>query len=264
MIKILDEKFKIRISLFLRQTLELDAIDYNFVKTDGKPNLNSFLNKLIPNLLKLKKIRRKRIFSSVANVFGIPNNDMAGAEKLIYELNAIYDEVYFSDAELNELSEVVWIRPTKDNIAIFDEIQDSETQITGLDMSSYLRTLLNEFARFPKYKKEQIVFLDECAITLRARNHANILKFRYEGDLRRAYVFGCVYDYLNEQGNYILCLDLTLNIICRYQVCEMEALHILDRKYRPSSKITGLCQKYVNEALWIDDYVLEIGEEDEE
>ena len=60
MIKIFDEKFKIRVSLFIKETIDRDAKAFNFVKENGEANYNLFLNKLIPNLVKLNKDRREK------------------------------------------------------------------------------------------------------------------------------------------------------------------------------------------------------------
>ena len=258
-VNILDEKFKIRVSDFLRQTLELDAIAFNFTKSGGEGNLNAYLNKLIPNLLKLKKERRNDIFHYAAQEFGIQEAEAVDVEKVLNALNAIFEKIYFSDSELDNLSQTIWIRPSKDNVAVFDEILESETEITGLETSVYIRTLLNEYSRLPKYKKEQIAFTEECEITLQARESARVLKFRYEGELHRAFVFGCVYNYLEDQGNYILCYDIGLNIICRYQISEIAALHLLDKKCKPSKQLMELCHKYHNEDLWMSDKILKVG-----
>ena len=59
MVEIFDEKFKIRVSLFIKETIDRDAKAFNFVKDGGDANYNLFLNKLIPNLLKLNKSRRE-------------------------------------------------------------------------------------------------------------------------------------------------------------------------------------------------------------
>ena len=59
-IKIIDEKFKIRVSLFIKETIDRDAKAFNFVKENGEANYNLFLNKLIPNLVKLNKDRREK------------------------------------------------------------------------------------------------------------------------------------------------------------------------------------------------------------
>lgn len=259
MIEIFDEKFKIRVSDFLRQTLELDAVAFNFTKSNGEGNLNAYLNKLIPNLLKLKKERRLEILNYAKQELGIEDAETADAENIINGLNSIFEKIYFSDVELDDLSHVIWIRPNKENVAVFDEIMESETEITGLETSVYIRNLLNEYSRLPRYKKEQIAFDEECDITLQARDSGRILKFRYEGELRRAFVFGCVYNYLEEQGNYFLCCDIGLKIICRYQISEVNALHLLDKKYKPSVGLIEHCKKYYDEGLWLDDEIIEIG-----
>ena len=67
-INILDEKIKIRISKFLRHEIEECDYDFYFIKQDDEPNLNAFLNKLIPNLLKLKKLRREKIYEYAQNI----------------------------------------------------------------------------------------------------------------------------------------------------------------------------------------------------
>ena len=95
MIEIFDEKFKIRVSDFLRQTLELDAIAFNFVKSNGEGNLNAYLNKLIPNLLKLKKERRIEILNYANQILGIHNAEFEDAEQIINGLNTIFEKIYF-------------------------------------------------------------------------------------------------------------------------------------------------------------------------
>ena len=261
MVKIFDEKFKIRVSDFLKETLDLDAKAFGFVKENGDANFNLFLNKLVPNLLKLKKDRRAKILKYAIDTFRIDEYDFSGAEAIINGLNSIYDEIYFTDAELDKLNQVLWIRPTNDNLAVFDEIMESETEITGLDTSAYIRNMLNEFSRFPMYKKEQITFSKECELTCSARESGRILKFRYDGKLKRAFVFACVYDYLVVQGNFILCYDIERKIICRYQISEIYALHLLDKKYKPSETLKNACKKYENDALWVDDEIIEWEEE---
>ena len=118
---------------------------------------------------------------------------------------------------------------------------------------------MNEFSRLPRYKKEQITFQEESEKTLLARDSGRELKFRYENEIHRAFVFACVYNYLQEQGNYVLCYDIGLNIICRYQISEITALHVLDKKYKPSDIVRELCNRYAEEGLWLDDEVLEVG-----
>ena len=65
----------------------------------------------------------------------------------VYEcVNTVIDRVYFSDAELDCLDEVIWFRPSTKKQALFDEIEESETKISGQSVSVYIRGLLNEYS----------------------------------------------------------------------------------------------------------------------
>ncbi len=168
-----------------------------------------------------------------------------------------YDSLCFGDRDNDKLRQNLWIRPSSENLAIFDEIAESETRITGQDLSSYLRNMLDEYTNLLEFKREQIVFMEEGRLAILARDSGRILKFRYENEIKRTYVFACVYSYLNEHGNYLLCFDLGRRIICRYQLSEIRALHIIKEKYQPSEKLVSLCKRYEAEALWLDDEIIE-------
>lgn len=260
----LDEKFKIRISGFLRQVLELDAVAFNFVDSKGEGNLGGFLNKLIPVLMKRKKLRREEILEYAKNELHWPKMKEIDIEQIALGLNSIFDKVYFSDGELSDLSQILWIRPSKANLAIFDEILDSETEITGLRPSAYIRTILNEYCRLPKYIREQIVFDDECSLALQAMDSGKILKFRYHDIPQKVYVFGCIYEYLLEQGNYLLCYDVEKNMICSYQISEIRNLHLLQKVFVPNKQLKELFQQYTDMGMWLNDEIIELGEKGNE
>ena len=256
----LDEKLKIRISGFLRQVLELDAVAFNFVGSNGKGNLGGFLNKLIPLLMQRKKLRREEILEYAKNDLHLPAMKEIDIEQIAHGLSSIFDKVYFSDGELNDLSQVLWFRPAKANLAVFDEILDSETEITGLKPSVYIRTILNEYCRLPKYIREQIVFENECALALKAMDSGKILKFRYHDIPQKVYVFGCIYEYLLEQGNFLLCYDIEKNMICSYQISEIRELHLLQKSFIPSKQLKELFQQYSDKGMWLNDEIIELGE----
>ena len=246
MTKIFDEKFKIRVSLFIKETIDRDAKAFNFVKNNGEANYNLFLNKLIPNLVKLNKERREK----------------AEVEKNEIPLRYLaFDLLPFGNSDSDKLKQTLWIRPSDGNRALFDEISENETKITRQDLSSYIRGLLDEYANLLEFKRERIVFMDEAELAMLARDSKRILKFRYENELKRTYVFACVFSYLNEHGNYLLCYDIETKIICRYQLCEIRALHLIKDTYKPSEKLYSMCQKYDSEALWLDDEIIEWEEE---
>ena len=121
--------------------------------------------------------------------------------------------------------------------------------------------MLDEYVNLLEFKREQIVFMEEAKLALLAQQTGRILKFRYENELKHAYVFACVYSYLNEHANYLLCYDIKREIICRYQLSEIRALHLIKEKYKPNELVASLCKKYEDDALWLDDEVIECEKE---
>lgn len=152
----LSDKIKVRISSFIALIIDNDAQSWGFVKSDDTSNKNAFLNKLIPNMVALRKERREEIRDLLENDY-----QRDDAEKVYECVNTVIDQVYFRDEELDNLTEDVWIRPDKEHLSIFDEIKAEELAVTMLDMSTYIRGLLNEYVRLPQYKRQQILFRDE-------------------------------------------------------------------------------------------------------
>lgn len=256
-----DEKIKINISVSLREILLYDAVAFGIIKSNGEGNMNGLLNKLVPNLLMLKKKHRAESLHQVQKVVPEAMLCTEDAERVIHSTNSAFQDTYFAEENKEKIPCVVWIRPSNENIKVFDEIIESETEISGIETATYIRRLLGEYARFPLYKREQIVFTEECNMAMQARDGQKILKFRYEGEIHRVFVFACVNTYLRDQANYLLCYDIGRNIICRYGINEITALHLLEKKYKPTEEIIGLCNKYYDDALWLEDEVIEVGGE---
>ena len=256
-----DEKIKINVSVSLREILLHDAVACNIVKKNGAGNMNALLNKLIPNLLKLKKKHRAESLQQVQKVVPTAQLSTDDAEKMIHSTNAVFQDTYFAEENKEKIPCVIWIRPNNENTAVFDEIIESESEISGLETATYIRRLLNEYVRFPLYKREQIILAEECDMATKAKDSSKLLKFRYEGEIRKVFVFACVNTYLQEQANYILCYDIGWDIICRFGISEITALHLLEKKYTPTEEIAALCKKYYEDAMWMDDEVIAVGGE---
>ena len=142
---------KLSVSDFVLRILQNDAEKFGFLKKEKEPNLNGLINKLIPNLLFFRKVRRDEIHRILSEDFGRDDTES------IYEcVNTVIDRVYFSDAELQELDSIIWFRPSEKQYSIFDEIEQSETKITGQTTTEYIRGLLNEYSRLPQYEREKI------------------------------------------------------------------------------------------------------------
>lgn len=109
------DKIKVKVSSFVANILENDALCFGFVKNE-KSNKNALLNKLIPTLVEVRKARRNEIEHILKNEYCRED-----AERVYNAVNTVIDKVYFNDAELNKLDEYVWIRPSKKSVRTYDE-----------------------------------------------------------------------------------------------------------------------------------------------
>ena len=230
---------KLSVSDFVLQILQNDAEKFGFLKKEKEPNLNGLLNKLIPNLLYFRKTRRDEIHRILTEDFA--RNDT----EAIYEcVNTVIDQVYFSDAELQVLDEVIWFRPSTKQNAVFDEIEESETIITGQTTTEYIRGLLNEYSRFPQYKRETIAFDNELYDFAKACETSRVFHATVNGKSIRMFAFHYVYGFTYDQSNYLIGYDLTNKVIGAIPLCLIRDSYLVERKYKPSEKLIELLQEY--------------------
>ena len=230
---------KLSVSSFVVRILENDAIKFGFLKNGKEPNLNRLLNKLIPNLLYFRKSRRDEIHRILNEDFG------RGDTESIYEcVNTIIDKVYFSDAELQVLDEIIWFRPSVKQNAVFNEIEQSEIKITGQTITEYIRGLLNEYSRFPQYKRETIAFYSELYNFSKSCETGKIFHATINDKSIRMFAFHYVYGYTYDQTNYLIVYDLVNKVIGAIPLCMINDSFLVERKYKPSNKLITLLQQY--------------------
>lgn len=249
------EKIKLRVSRFMSLIIYDDCFSFGFTRANEKPNVGGFVNKLIPSLLSIRKARREKIRSILAN--GYQRKD---AESIYETVNEVIDEVYFDDDELMVIDDSLWIRPNKESKAAFDEIEDSELSITRTDMSSCLRGLLNEYVRFPKYKREQIFFKDFVETLDEAKSENNLVAITYRDRKMKCRVIMRLYDYLAHQDNCVVVYDPSSKRISTLLLCKVNAIAIRTKTQRLSDDETKRIQKYLDDGAYAKDAEKERGE----
>ena len=120
----LNDKIKVRITSFLSLMLTNDALAFEFIKKDSSPNMNAFMNKLIPNLFYIRKQRREQIKHEIQHLKTTPYYD--DLEQISISLDSVITQVFFSYEFDEPLDEELWIRPTSETLPIFDEIYHEE------------------------------------------------------------------------------------------------------------------------------------------
>ena len=249
------DKIKVKLSSFVSNILENDALRFGFIKND-KSNKNALLNKLIPTLVEVRKARRNEIEYVLKEEYGRKDT-----ESIYNAVNTVIDKVYFSDAELNVLDEYVWIRPSRETLATYDEIETSETHITAQELSVYIRGLLNEYSRFPQYKREILVFDKELDVFSDACYTRNILHFRDKESNKRykAFAFNYYYGYLYDQTNYCVIYDINEKKIKSVPLSNIQDIYMIKQKYKASENLINILQEYCNECNFENEIV--VGEE---
>ncbi len=232
---------KIKVSSFVANILENDALRFGLIRKNGKANKNSLLNKLIPTLVEVRKARRNAIEDILKNEY-----NREDSENIYNAVNTVIDRVYFDDEELNVLDEYIWIRPTKNVITTYDEIKTSETLITAQETPVYIRGLLNEYTRLPQYKREILTFDMELAIFSDACQTHQILHFKDKetGERYKTFAFGYYYGYLYDQTNYCIIFDITNKIIKAIPLHRIKDIYIIKQKYKPSTQLINQLQAY--------------------
>lgn len=236
------DKIKVKISSFVANILENDALCFGFTKND-KSNKNALLNKLIPTLVEVRKTRRDEIEHVLKYEYRREDT-----ENIYNAVNTVIDKVYFNDDELNILDEYIWIRPSKETKQVYDEIETSEILITAQEISVYIRGLLNEYSRLPQYRREMLVFDKELDIFSDACCSRNILHFREKetNEKHKAFAFNYYYGYLYDQTNYCVIYDINENKIKAIPLHSIQDIYTIKQKYKPSEKLIELLQEYAD------------------
>lgn len=239
----MNDKIKVKVSSFVANILEIDALRFEFIK-NGKSNKNALLNKLIPTLVEMRKERRNQIENILKDEY-----NRADSENIYNAVNTVIDRVYFNDENLGELEEYVWIRPSKERISVFDEIETSEILITAQEFSVYIRGLLNEYCMLPLYKREALVFDNELDVFSNACCSHRILYFRSRStnERRKVFAFDYFYGYWMNSGNYCVFYDINKKIIMATPLYDMQDVYIIKQKFKPSERLIERLQTYCDE-----------------
>lgn len=252
----ISDKIKVRLSNFVLKIIENDCLCYGYIKSDNSPNKNEFLNKLIPNLVQLRKFRREKIKNYLNE-----DSNKKNSEEIYNSINYLIDQVYFYDAELEVLNGDIWIRPNKSSLEVFDDIENNETKITCLDVTNYIRGLLNEYARFPQYKRLSLLLEDELKIIEDAQINNRILNFRYEDEKYRIVVYNYLYGYITDQNSYVIGYEINKKQIRAFLLHKMKNIYQIQQKYKINKELEYLIEEYINNYEFVENRIIQIVEE---
>ena len=204
------DKIKVRISRFVYMITYNDAVTFGFRNKNGDPNINGFLNKLLPTLFDRRRARSMALFDEIiATCEGVNRDDIGKIQDIV---DRVVDKVYFPDAELGSLLAEIWIRPTKKNQLVFMEMA-SEAPLADYSFSTYLRSLLNEYCKLPQYKREHLVFDREFQAFFDAMDREEEISILVNGKKINGFPINYVVGFADDQKTYLFLYDLDRQVI---------------------------------------------------
>lgn len=251
------DKIKIRTSEFLRAILVSDAITFGFLNSKGKANLSGFLNKMIPNMYRLRRARSEALYEEiVSSCQHVTEKDFEIIQDIV---DRVVDKVYFPDADLGNLTREIWIRPTQKAQLAFMEIEE-ESLLTDGGFSTYLRSMLNEYCKLPQYKRETIVFDEELQLVFDGMNQSREVVLLAKGEKYSGVPLNCVYGAGQDQQTYVFMYDIGARVIQRILLKDIKRVFVTACEYVPDSRVFRRMREIYDQRLFLEQTEFPIAE----
>lgn len=199
------DKLKIYVSYYVYSVLIHDMYAFEILKPNGKINKNDFLNVLIYNFYQNKVDKKKRIMEALLKnalpVTMLKENKI----KILKGCTEILDEIYNEDPYRYH-NYYFMFYPTKKTMDFFNKLDEEEMR-NKKDRSIYLRSMLNEYASFPQYVRENIVKRYELFKIREGIESNRVLVFK-TGDVERRIAPWHILFSKSEKFEYLVGRDL--------------------------------------------------------
>ena len=243
---ILPDKFKIRISHFAYLTIIHDCKIFKCVKKDGSPNISSFINHLLPTLLKKREALHKKIKHKLINSKVLKPIASKDSNYLLGELETILDIPISTDYLLDELSEEIWIRPDKNTNLMYEKIWNIELAKYGLDFSQYMRFLLNDYCSLQQFKREELFFYKTLEYVRKITQKKNAIDVKIEDRYLTILPIEFYSDYLNTDMTYLIyAIEWDSSHIYITNLVDIDVVQLNDTLYNLNQKQIDVAYDFI-------------------
>jgi|GEM_PF-2464218 hypothetical protein len=223
------DSIKIRVSWLMDVILREDASAFGFMKNNNDPNLNDFVNKLIPNLLKRRKEKRKKLNNKLNEIFEFyPDTKVPNRTREL--LTTLVDDINYSEISKWGLDDNIIIRPTAKTITEFKEIITEETKIMQTNVSAYIRNMLNEYIMLSGYERIKIVFMEELDLIEKAYEKENLFNFTYDRSDYSVAIYRVIPDPVFSNNILIIAHDFNQNLLASFLLHKIKFAYIVEAK----------------------------------
>lgn len=207
----MDEKIKISLPKNVSELLRKDCIDFKFVKDNGTPNMNAFINTLIVNFYEEFSATEEKLHDDI---------ELAIAAVPDYYKKSVFSEIVKifnkreEDRSEKKNSVILSFKPTKVSEKAVTFIQHIILQDESL--SSFYRRMFTEYSQKTKNEREKILYTENCLLFQKAikKNKQVCITLKSGEVLEHASVFS-VSPAKDELFNYVLLYSRKQNTTIR-------------------------------------------------
>lgn len=173
--------FKLAVGIY--DVIYSDCIYFGFIK-NNRPNISGFLNHIIHHLSYYREDLHNDFLKKNNN-----NSELA----LIIERN-IYDTYLKTFDIANDSYAKAYFRINKEHLDTFINIVDNHLPKYQMDFTTYIKTLLLEYAIKPQYQREYFAIYNYSKLIVQGINNSQFVKVRTSED-KKFEILPCFVNY---------------------------------------------------------------------
>ena len=212
------------------QDLNNDIISFEFYKKNGEANRNGFLNTLLKNYFSIYDEKVSEEIDRYEKVIKNHVFNEAKATDLINEL--LSSSKYFSFQKSDTLDSPISIKLSNSNYNIYRIIESK--YLNYQSVSSFFRNMIESYLELPKYKREQIIYLDTFELISEAIKDSRKIRLFTKSGADRL-VMPCIISTNKEElFNYLLCFTESKNdclVVNSFHLSKIDSVFLLKEKF---------------------------------
>jgi hypothetical protein len=231
------EKIKINLTSKALEDLTNDMISFEYYKKDGQINKNGFLNTLLKNYFSIYDTQATEEIEKYTNIIKKHIFQENKANEIINEL--IISNSFFAFTKQDSLNASISFKLINSNYNIFKIIENKYLKYQSI--SSFFRNMIDTYLSLPKYKREQIIYLNTYELLIDAIKDKRKIKVFMKADEEREVMPYSVSTSKEELYNYLI--SMTDNkekkrYVSSIRLARIESIYLLKEKYTFSSEDT--------------------------
>ncbi|MBQ6384623.1 MAG: WYL domain-containing protein [Lachnospiraceae bacterium] len=216
------EKYKIYIPQEMKTSLIYDAELFEFIKSNGRVNLNSFLKTLLVNYYSSYVAQRTKMHSDiVTEIVRATGIKTSKAEGLATTIIMMCKDSYVTTHEKNEAITLTVSGKAYEVLGLIEQ------NLEGVfSLSQYVRNLFSAYLSMSRSSREEIIFLDEYSSIMSAIENKRMISFSStsSGKLKHLAAPYSLIPSKEEQFNYLLCYNYEKKAVSSFRLSRIRRL----------------------------------------